>query len=154
MTAPKRIQMRRTKGWRKPDGVVSCMRPGPYGNPFPIKGTWIMWTAVGIGYRGDAAGRRDAAVALHRAWLTGQPVEGGPLLGERLGGGAVEFSNGVVVPVQEHVGGIALWMAGMEAPPVLPAVPDLTSLRGRDLGCSCALDLPCHVDTLLDWANR
>lgn len=33
---PKRIQMRRTKGWRKPEGVVYVGRPGKWGNPFPI----------------------------------------------------------------------------------------------------------------------
>jgi hypothetical protein len=26
-------------------------------------------------------------------------------------------------------------------------------LRGRDLGCFCALDLVCHADTLLEVAN-
>ena len=31
---PKRIQRRRTKGWRKPEGAVNVTRPGPYGNPF------------------------------------------------------------------------------------------------------------------------
>jgi hypothetical protein len=31
---PKRIQLRRTKGWRKPDGAVVVSRPGPFGNPY------------------------------------------------------------------------------------------------------------------------
>lgn len=31
---PKRIQLRRTKGWRKPEGVLNCARPNPLGNPF------------------------------------------------------------------------------------------------------------------------
>ena len=26
-------------------------------------------------------------------------------------------------------------------------------LQGRDLGCYCALDKPCHADTLLEVAN-
>ncbi len=30
---PKRIQRRRSKGWRKPEGVVSVTRPGKWGNP-------------------------------------------------------------------------------------------------------------------------
>lgn len=33
---PKRIQMRRTKGWRKPEGAVYVGRPGKWGNPFPV----------------------------------------------------------------------------------------------------------------------
>ena len=29
----------------------------------------------------------------------------------------------------------------------------LTDLRGRDLACWCPLDIPCHADLLLRWAN-
>lgn len=32
--APRRIQLRRTKGWRLPAGAVSVARPGPWGNPY------------------------------------------------------------------------------------------------------------------------
>lgn len=31
---PLRIQRKRTKGWRMPDGAVSVTRPGRFGNPF------------------------------------------------------------------------------------------------------------------------
>lgn len=37
MSAPKRIQQRRTKGWRKPEGAVSVARPSKWGNPYTIK---------------------------------------------------------------------------------------------------------------------
>jgi hypothetical protein len=30
----------------------------------------------------------------------------------------------------------------------------LAPLRGKDLGCWCPLDVPCHADVLLKWANR
>lgn len=36
MTTPKRIQRRRTKGWRMPPNTKSCCRPGKYGNPYVI----------------------------------------------------------------------------------------------------------------------
>lgn len=36
MTAPTRIQLRRAKGWRLPDGAVSVARPTPWGNPFVV----------------------------------------------------------------------------------------------------------------------
>jgi len=39
---PKRIQRKRTKGWRMPEGAVSCTRPGKYGNPFVIGGYFRM----------------------------------------------------------------------------------------------------------------
>lgn len=32
---PRRVQRRRTKGWRMPPNTVSVTRPGPLGNPFP-----------------------------------------------------------------------------------------------------------------------
>lgn len=34
--SPRRIQLRRTKGWRKPDGAVVVARPSRWGNPFRI----------------------------------------------------------------------------------------------------------------------
>jgi hypothetical protein len=36
MTKPKRIQRKRTKGWRMPANTVSVTRPGPFGNPFVV----------------------------------------------------------------------------------------------------------------------
>lgn len=33
---PKRIQLRRTKGWRKPAGAVVVARPTKWGNPFRV----------------------------------------------------------------------------------------------------------------------
>jgi hypothetical protein len=32
--SPQRIQQRRTKGWRKPEGAVAVGRPTKWGNPF------------------------------------------------------------------------------------------------------------------------
>jgi hypothetical protein len=36
VSAPKRIQLRRTKGWRKPEGAVVVARPSKWGNPYRI----------------------------------------------------------------------------------------------------------------------
>jgi hypothetical protein len=33
---PKRIQRRRTKGWKMPPNCVSVTRPGKFGNPFKV----------------------------------------------------------------------------------------------------------------------
>ncbi len=33
---PKRIQLKRTKGWRKPEGCVVVSRPTKWGNPFRV----------------------------------------------------------------------------------------------------------------------
>jgi hypothetical protein len=33
---PERIQQRRTRGWRKPEGAISVARPSKWGNPFRV----------------------------------------------------------------------------------------------------------------------
>ena len=33
---PERIRLRRTKGWRKPDGAVVVARPSRWGNPYRV----------------------------------------------------------------------------------------------------------------------
>ncbi len=53
---PQRIQRRRTKGWRMPEGAVSVTRPSVFGNP---------WRVV-VGEMSASA-----AVDMYRRWLTG-----------------------------------------------------------------------------------
>lgn len=150
-TSPRRLQLSRRKGYRKPEGAINCARPGPYGNPIPWKGGWITWVAVALGYRGDEAGRKACAVALHRAWLLDRPVEVVPLSGAA---GSIEYSDGSSSSFEEAARGFALWGASFEEPPVLPERPDLEPLRGHDLLCWCKPEDPCHVDTLIEAANR
>lgn len=38
MSFPKRIQRKRTSGWRMPENTVSVCRPGKYGNPLKLVG--------------------------------------------------------------------------------------------------------------------
>jgi len=59
MTTHKRVQLRRLKGWRKPEGAISVARPHKWGNPFK----------VGV-HAVDAA----EAVRLYRQWLLGSPL--------------------------------------------------------------------------------
>ena len=59
MSVPKRIQLRRTKGWRLPANAVNVARPGRWGNPFRVG------ALVSDGSRLSAA----EAVGLHRRWL-------------------------------------------------------------------------------------
>ena len=49
---PRRIQLHRTKGWRKPEGAVVVARPTKWGNPFVVTD-------------GDSA----RAAALYEDWL-------------------------------------------------------------------------------------
>lgn len=52
---PRRIQLRRQKGYRKPSGSVNVARPTPWGNPFKVNA------------RSDNA----TAVAMYHLWLSG-----------------------------------------------------------------------------------
>jgi len=37
MAEPKRIQLRRTAGWRKPEGAIVVARPSTWGNPYRLQ---------------------------------------------------------------------------------------------------------------------
>lgn len=50
MSHPLRIQRKRTKGWKMPEGAIYVGRPGPFGNPFE-------------------------SVEEFRGWLSGEPPE-------------------------------------------------------------------------------
>lgn len=44
---PKRIQLRRTKGWRKPEGAIVVSRPSTWGNPYSVEVYGNRESAVG-----------------------------------------------------------------------------------------------------------
>lgn len=126
---PERIQLRRTKGWRKPPRAVVVARPSRWGNPFRIyhghtsigpawsvaRETWghIPTPECDNAYVTSSTPMgADEAVRLYRALLT--------------------------VRARDEVARLAKW---------------LTPLAGRDLACWCPLDQPCHADVLLALAN-
>lgn len=65
MSAPVRIQLRRTKGWRKPPNTVVVARPSLFGNPFTIK------SAMEAGYvlSEEEPLARQFVVDVFRDWL-------------------------------------------------------------------------------------
>lgn len=71
VSAPARIQRRRTKGWRKPDGAVIVDRTSAFGNPFRVDGPWVVAPDGAAWQRGDGAGARRHAVVRYRRWLNG-----------------------------------------------------------------------------------
>ena len=70
---PQRIQRKRTKGWRLPEGTIYVGRPTRWGNPF-IAGQWLVPPINR--YQPTPIFVRDArhAVLLYRRWLTGAAV--------------------------------------------------------------------------------
>jgi hypothetical protein len=131
-----------------PKDVRRIDRRSPYGNPFKIDDPWLTWVSVMLGYKADAAGKRDASIALYRAWLTRNTVVMGPDDGSTEGG-SIEFSNGTVRTMGQHVQGLAATFSTFYPAPVLPPRPDIERLRGFRLACWCA-PLPCHGDVLVE----
>ena len=58
---PKRIQRKRTKGWRMPEGAVYVGRPTIFGNPFAVEDVQL----------------RSDAVRLFKRWIDGEPGTSG-----------------------------------------------------------------------------
>jgi hypothetical protein len=60
---PQRIQRKRTKGWRMPDGAVYVGRPSQWGNPFIVEPFMGGWAVDGPDGHLDVYETRGAAIA-------------------------------------------------------------------------------------------
>ena len=134
---PKRIQLRRTKGWRKPEGAVSVARPGVFGNP------WCCSRPYGCprsptydhGHETDGTPSMKCCVDTYREWVRqGMAGEESALIGK---------GGGILAALMAMGGNVARGKL----------VEALPRLRGKDLACWCRLDQPCHADVLLELAN-
>lgn len=123
-TEAKRIQLRRTKGWRKPDGAIVVARPSKWGNPFRVEhtdpdgefaecGPYFVDDGLGVTFFHRIDEARFYAAECFRLDLTMRELPGWPTVEE---------------------------------------IRDV--LAGHDLACWCPLDQPCHADVLLELANR
>ena len=80
-TTPRRIQRRRTKGWRAPASAVYVGRPTRFGNPYRLieapHGGYVVAhdNGAGVGTFATAAEARRYATEAFRAWIT-QPEQG------------------------------------------------------------------------------
>ena len=59
---PKRIQLSRKKGWRKPEKTVVVSRPSKWGNPYQVKDSGTPYLAVKM-YR-EHLGKTSSAALL------------------------------------------------------------------------------------------
>lgn len=124
---PFRIQRRRSAGWRMPVGAVYCGRPGRWGNPF-VPGaecTVSVAGADGLWYEMSCPMTLSQCVEMYRANLEAKLENTQD----------PDRSPDVIAYDNEFLAALG-------------------SLRGRDLACWCPLDQPCHVDVLLEVANR
>ena len=139
MSAPKRIQRKRTKGWRMPAGAVYVGRPTIFGNPFSAYkcdccGYWDVRDENDVTYLVNHEYVRQPSVRADRTtWTT-----------------KAQASREAV---RLYFDEATYWLGGWEVtwPDKYAALP---TLAGLDLACWCPLDRPCHADVLLELANR
>lgn len=138
MTAPKRIQRKRTKGWRMPEGAVYVGRPTIFGNPFcaykcECCGYWDVRDDNDVTYLVNHAYVRLPSVRADRSTWTTQ-----------------RQANREAVRLYHDEA--TYWLGGrMEWDDDFRTAVE--ALAGRDLACWCPLDQPCHADVLLELAN-
>lgn len=145
--SPQRIQLRRTKGYRKPEGAVVVARPSKWGNPFRLNTrTGLARVPALDGRPWQYEGRISADGMQHdyqhadghwtrhmvRYLTAAEAVEcyRALLMG---GGWPLDFT---------HSGGYYPTAAEARA-----------ELAGKDLACWCKIGDPCHADVLLELAN-
>lgn len=131
MTAPRRLQLRRTKGWRKTPGGILVTRPhSRWANPFVV---------------GQYAEAMVSCQTEHRVGRYGQ--------GERC------WATSVVSRSLSAEHAVAMYEDELVAcltaddPYYDEMRGALEELRGHDIYCWCALDEPCHGDVVLRLAN-
>lgn len=125
---PVRIQRKRTKGWRMPEGAVYVGRsrgdmPGArlFANPFRVGGYFKI--GRGRGHGGFA-------------WLEAFP----------------DYADASFTLIDTPERAVGFFNLYRRLYPYTEA--ELSQIRGKDLACWCALDKPCHADVLLEIANR
>ena len=143
---PKRVQMRRTKGWRKPESAVSVARGTKCGNPFMV---------------GYAQVRMPPVTFLEKEW----EYEGrcNKVSGEQNAyyhsDGSISFHQVEYATVEQCVELYRAYISGGGWPLDWNTRPEFTfedirrELGGKDLMCWCPMDQPCHADVLLEIAN-
>lgn len=122
---PVRIQRKRTKGWKAPDGAVYVGRPTRYGNPFVVDG-WYM--------KGDPDPQRIVKLIFTRAY-EGHEDARYTRLNNRAA--CVDWFRWFIGQCGKNSSYLEM----------------IKELRGKDLMCWCPLDQPCHADVLLEIAN-
>lgn len=127
--SPQRVQRRRTKGSKMPEGAIYVGRPTKYGNPFRIGGL-----IRDPGYSGGPAHPYD-----------------GPF-------GEGVYDGFEVRRVRDAADATDLFAAYVEAHDEWPPDVIRRELGGRDLACWCPLPAPgepdhCHAAVLLSLAN-
>lgn len=159
--APKRIQLRRSKGWRKPEGAVVVSRPTKWGNPFGYRQhTGLVRYQPATPDQVDYEGRISAHGMRHDYYAAdGTITEFWVRYGTRAE--LVDFYRRALTETDTpgmraaFPGGLGKWLGRwVNGKRVYITLEDVRrELAGKDLCCWCPLDKACHADVLLEIAN-
>ncbi len=126
----KRIQRKRSKGWRKPPNTVYVGRESKWGNPFKLMGDIIyynakhrrkvfsVWIIHEHTHHFEPKLRNARIVELYNIWINNS------------------------FPTEKGIAHCSFNYNDVKR-----------ELKGKDLMCWCKLDEPCHADILLRLAN-
>ena len=127
--SPQRIQLRRTAGWRKPEGAIVVSRPTRFGNPYRIDVHDVAGMAV-----------------IRGPWQDKYP--GAPYLLDEITD-IVPIADARRTATERY----RAWLHGDSLAAANTRREALRLLRGHDLACWCPPDDACHVDPLLQFVN-
>jgi hypothetical protein len=125
---PRRIQLRRTKGWRMPEGAIKVDRSTRWGNPWRI----------------GELGIPDAATAVRRFRAAILGFDGGDGSWCRPNAHPDSYIGRIIANAARELGGLdlACWCGLCER-----------HRDGKPLGEHCTDCDPCHGDPLIELAN-
>ena len=141
-----RIQRKRTKGWRMPEGAVYVGRGSKWGNPFVLNDRSGLAREPAVDHPDkpwEYEGRITAAGMQHAYFHPD-----GRVIPCRI---RYMTREEVVLCYRAYVTGGA-WPCDWRRSSQVEQIR--AELRGKDLACWCPLDQPCHADVLLEIANE
>ena len=155
MSAPVRIQRKRTKGWTMPENTVYVGRPTKWGNPFQYR------TPRGLvrygpthlerfGREWDYEGRISADGARHDMWFSADNI----VTTHVRYATRAELVELYVLTMTVPTPGMQMAWPSRSGRFLSVSVADVVAeLHGKNLACWCPLDQACHADVLLELAN-
>ncbi len=141
---PERIQLRRTKGWRKPEGAIVVSRPSRWGNWYVVRRNRI------VVERHPESGYATRIEPKGPHWVVAETDKHGWDTGSHWGTwDTKEAATAFAVELYRR----ALEATYVDLDGPLNREFYLGELRGHDLACWCPEGSPCHADVLLELAN-
>lgn len=130
--SPQRIQRKRSKGWKLPEGARCVTRGSRWGNHFRVD----CGSVIGLPWSTVSNRRMDAGV---RANVVGEVLYVSCSNDRAAAAHSVDlFRSFCEVRLRDTPEEFEHWIA---------------PLRGLDLACYCPIGEPCHADYLLSLAN-